>query len=1059
MPLEDIVDNSSSRKVGEILKKLLIRGQDGSKFSAVTAFFNLGGYRALRDGLREVKEFRLLLGKEQDREFVIGKRLREELEECLQKGEDMPPLIKEFKEFLERKNVHVRLYNNEFLHGKAYIVEGEPLLGSVGMVGSSNFTEGGLESNLELNAILKQRSAVEELKAWFEKFWNEAEDYKDELLKCLEPFVEEYTPYEVYMKILYEYFKEELEKEEEKEKEVEERGMPSVLALTDFQEDGYRIAMNILNKYEGVLIADSVGLGKTHLAIKILDEYAYKQRRKALLVCPAQLLKALWEPKLREAAIRVDMVSMEQVGRANFDPGEYADCEIIVVDESHNFRNNSTNRWRNLLRLLRIGKSKKVILLTATPVNNSIWDLFNQIRLITKDSNIFFAGIGITDLRELFREAERNEDIGELYEVLEAIAVRRSRRFIKENYPDAMIDGQRIHFPERELRTVSYSLEECYEGFYESICEEIDSLYLVPYNIDEYKKEITAGLDIKRLREHLRKRGVQEKLINELIEGLGRGRALVDIMKILYLKRLESSIKAFKESMIKQLEFQKAFLECLRRGKLLRADDYRKMLQSGVAEDSEDESSTIEEWLAGLPEVNIEEYNVQLVEKHVEEDMKKLGRILEKVEEVQERGDDKLKRLKLMLKEEIVGRKAVIFTYFKDTAEYIYESISKDNKLQGLLGNISIIHSGVESDRRTKIIQRFAPMANKIKVPEEQQINLLISTDVLSEGQNLQDAQIVINYDLHWNPIRMVQRAGRIDRIGSPYDKIVIYNFVPENELESLINLVERIRTKISYINKSVGLDASVLGETPSPQDINALKRIAEEDESILDELESISESSLDDLLRQQLQNFLKEMGEEKLRRMPWGIGTAKKAIGDIRGLFAAIYDTKNKRYHWLLYDEAWMKKSDKPLVAVKLSDIHPEDNRVEPDLAEVYATLDKMKQDLINRNRQIRHSLETLPSVQSRIIQWLKAIEHQYLHSDDPRISTIKSYLQERLPESHISKLRKLWNQVRKSPSEIIIDALHTFAKENPKTSVPTFLPEEISHADLKCLAWIQLK
>jgi hypothetical protein len=254
--LPDILDNSDGEKVSDVLMVFLNSEKPPSSFRAVTAYFNLGGFATLNQGLNRPDSVKILLGKEQEREFILGERLRTELEVALNRRET-PPLIMEFEGLLSQDKVEVKAYKKKFLHGKAYIIEGIPYIGGMGIVGSSNFTEAGLESNFELNAVLKQESAVRDLIEWFERFWNEAEDYKAELLELLKPFTAQYLPYEIYMKILYEYFKDRLEVEVSPKDE-----RPSPIVLADFQHDGYLIAKEIIETYGGVIIADSVGFGE-----------------------------------------------------------------------------------------------------------------------------------------------------------------------------------------------------------------------------------------------------------------------------------------------------------------------------------------------------------------------------------------------------------------------------------------------------------------------------------------------------------------------------------------------------------------------------------------------------------------------------------------------------------------------------------------------------------------------------------------------------------------------------------------------------------------------------
>ena len=213
----------------------------------------------------------------------------------------------------------------------------------------------------------------------------------------------------------------ELRHEAESNSVSPEDDIPSPIILSDFQRDGYLSAADILDRYGGVLLSDSVGLGKTYLALRILDDFAYRLRQKALIICPAQLKGLLWEPKLKDAAIRADIISRETVSR-DFPIANYADYDLIVVDESHNFRNSSTNCWKNLFSILIQGKPKKLVLLTATPVNNSVFDLYNQIRFITKDRDDYFSHAGVQSLWGHFLKAEVNNET--LYDILDEIAMR-----------------------------------------------------------------------------------------------------------------------------------------------------------------------------------------------------------------------------------------------------------------------------------------------------------------------------------------------------------------------------------------------------------------------------------------------------------------------------------------------------------------------------------------------------------------------------------------------------------------------------------------------------------
>jgi superfamily II DNA or RNA helicase/HKD family nuclease len=779
--LQDLVDNRrvTPWTLGEAIN-WLIQGSSNPSLSVATAYFNIQALRVLKDSLPKLKKLRILVGKEQEQTFVVTQKLYEEIQTRLSQGEDGIAELKQWQNFIAGANVEVRVYKKGFLHGKAYLVEGVPYFGAVGFVGSSNFTGAGLTANLELNAVLKQESAVKELRDWFETLWKESEDYKHELLDMLSKFTQTYSPYEIYIKVLYEAFRDRWGTEL-----AEDKGKPSPIALADFQHDGYLAAKDILENYGGVLIADSVGLGKTYLAMRLLDDYAYRERMPTLIICPAALRETLWEPLLRRYGIRADVISMEQFSRENFPIHEYREHKVIVVDESHNFRNPTTNRWENLFRLLSGDSEKKLILLTATPVNNTLFDLYHQLRFITRDQEDFFATANIPNMKAYFVRAETNRDT--LYEILEAIAVRRSRQFIKKNYPNAEIDGVPIKFPERELHSVRYSLEKSYGGgLYQRVANAIENLNLAPYQVDMFRKEVTeprkallSQLSLfddekeqESLKERLGRLGWDEKKIQNFLWNLGRQSAIAHIMRVLYLKRLESSVHALKISLQRQRDFQEKFLQALEAGRLLNSAAYRKWLQMESTDEMSEPSPDISKILDTLPKLNLDEYDIDLLKAKVREDIEVLDGLLTELERLTPEQDDKLQTLKKLLAGDLKGKKVVVFSYFKDTARYIYRQLREDKNFQEQANlpveKMSIVDSDISSEDRLDRIRRFAPKSNRADVPTEKEIQVLFSTDVLSEGQNLQDADTIINYDLHWNPIRMVQRIGRLDHRFAP---------------------------------------------------------------------------------------------------------------------------------------------------------------------------------------------------------------------------------------------------------------------------------------------------
>lgn len=1071
----DLVDNDEV-SLKSVLTTLL-RGEQVS-LSIVTAYFNLKAMEELNEVIENLTSLRLLLGTEQDQQFVADKRLFFELDEAQSLGEaGVEAAIKRWEAFLKQDKVQVRLFRKGFLHGKAYLVEGVPLLGTVGIVGSSNFTGAGLATNRELNAVLKQESAVQKLKEWWEACFTEAEDYKSSLLETLLPFTTDYSPYEIYIKVLYEAYKDRFAAD------GKPGVKPSPIFLTDFQRVGYMAAKDIIEHYRGVLIADSVGLGKTYIALRLLDDYAYHARETALVICPAQLRDTLWQPLLQSHAIPHRIESMEFLSQSDAPISEMAQYKVIVVDESHNFRNSATNRWENLFHILSHGDGdKKLILLTATPVNNSVFDFYHQVRLITRDAQGLFADAGIPNLLGYFRRAEENKEA--LYELLEAIAVRRSRQFIRRNYPHATIDGQPVRFPDRKLHRIDYSLQKSYSGLYDEVASAIANLFLAPYEVDTYRKEVT-GLRLSLLFDE---KGQQESLHGWLITSLhwdkrsaqdflmrlGRQTALAHIMRVLYLKRLESSVQALRISLNRQLGFQKAFLKALNAARLLDVHSYRRWLAQEGSDELLEEEVNLDALIASLPMLDANAYDLDALSIAVQADVQTLNELCGKLDQLTSAEDDKLRQLKHLLSSQLKGKKVVVFTYFRDTARYLHRHLGgnkewldqqatprEKQQIEEFLRQfghqqISVVDSGVKPDERRDRVFRFAPRTHKHNeiVGTERELDLLISTDVLSEGQNLQDAEVVINYDLHWNPVRMVQRVGRIDRIGSPHETLHLCNFFPEDALESLLGLMERLWQKLSAINRTVGLDASVLGETPNPMDFNALERIRKNDASVLDELSSDNELNIGEFLLQDLLDFLQMAGEERIQQIPLGKGIGKDGKGR-RGVFAAFHHPHTGRHHFLFYDLRASEGSPfvEGIEAIRLARSLPDEPSVPvPVSLNAYDIITTLRRHLLTRLNQVVHRLPHLLSPQNHVVNWLQSMP------PSQKRNALLGYFSRPLSNLALKDLRQLWRANRSLPADKLLALFTQFAGTHPQPSVPTPPASDQGEKDLELVGWIAL-
>lgn len=877
-----------------------IPGRDPrTNLDIATAFFGIEAYTILKDNLGGVKRFRLLLGKSPEikNDTTLGSALlgavKDEVEgfELTKEKQDN---VRELINFLNKNNVEVRIYDKDFLHGKAYIFD------QVIVIGSSNFTAPGLTYNTELNSVSMAAQAKYTREEWFEKFWKDSKDFKAELITLLENSrfgSHEYSPYDVYIKALYEMQKDDIKAEQALLELQRRNDLPETkVNLAEFQEDAVQRIFSRLKKYRAVMVADSVGLGKTWIAKRVIEEFGFYRRKRYLVICPAQLRDIMWRKELKDIILSECILSQEELASKDFIEKARKACgnhldeiELIVVDESHNLRNPLSNRWENLFTLINDyianhkGRKPYILFMTATPINNTIWDLYWQIMLLVSMDKNAFIKENIPDLFKFFKDIDKTGDSTQLNDLLNEMSIRRTRDYIIKNYPDAEINGKKIIFPDRKLENITYKLDDAYKGMYKEISSIISTKLKMPYyRILKYKKE--------------------EKLTQEEEWALNRMIALEGIFRTILLKRLESSLEAFRISINRHIRFLEKLKDYLKKGKLLSKETFNKffsqyimMSDDQIDDDFENLEENLKEYLI---EFNIKDYKEDELYKDIDNDIKLLkSDILAKVEKIKPTEDAKLIKLKDMFLKLHEKSQIVTFTYYADTLDYIYKNIisSKefaDMKIAKISGSEVRVHKGKDEFElsREKLVEEFT---NK-------KIDILMSTDVLSEGQNLQSAQILINYDLHWNPTRMIQRAGRIDRIGSAYKEIFVFNFFPEDELEELLNLVLILQNKIIDIDKTVGLDQTILGEKIHPKVFGIIRRIKEKDLSIFDELEADAFGG-GERFYQPLKDFLKKRAIQELEKIPYGIysGLQQKKM---RGIFF-YYKYGTDFHYWYIYD------------------------------------------------------------------------------------------------------------------------------------------------------------
>lgn len=899
MPTHDIIDNREEILLDHV--KALLRDSEKAKFAVGYLF--VSGLTPIIEEIKNLNEIKLVVGPYSSREtieqIVEAHKVIEQAKKTLEKRNLMTPsaktravieakkkvreslslmeqtdsseqLLKILKDLIANNKLKVRVYVKGRFHAKAYIFdypEGRHDRGSA-IVGSSNLSLGGLTDNTELNAILAGNANHAKLTDWFEnQIWNEAEDFREELMEELNISwaLNQPKPYDIYIKTLYNLLKDRLEEEEAREL-IWEREMPP---LTDFQMIAVKQALQILKDYNGVFIGDVVGTGKTYIGVALLKHFRLLGAR-PLVICPPTLLP-MWKDITEEYDINAKLLSSGELsqGTVNLQADKrFTDIDVVLIDESHYFRYSDTNRYSALQPYL---LGKKVILVTATPRNTSIWDIYHQIKLFHYEEETRIP-VEPMNLREFFKEAEVGNR--RIQDLLRHILIRRTRKHILDHYGEwdekgrkfIPIGGIAYYFPERELETWDYSIDKTYAGLYDEILAHIQNLSFAKYGLWDFVKP-------------------EFKDKKPYIELEKAGRNLRGLMKVLLFKRLESSVKAFYSTTDKLVRIHELFLKALEEGLLPVGEEAETLIYEA---ESDDEALILEQLDRMERRYDAQAFDMATLKENICNDVRELKELRDIVKDVTPIADDKLRRLKNELnKPELRETKVLIFTQYADTAEYLYENLASKKSS----ANIDIATS--REKNRFSAIRRFAPQSNHYTLkPGEKEIRILISTDILSEGINLQDASHVINYDIHWNPVRLIQRVGRLDRIKPTFDVVKAYNFLPERELEKKLHLLEKVRARIAEFHRTIGADVPFLekSEQINEEAMYAIYEKRAEKLSIFEEeIDPLSKdlfglSEAEELLRNLMKNDPTYF--EYIKNLPDGVRSAKASTEKVRFIF-----------------------------------------------------------------------------------------------------------------------------------------------------------------------------
>jgi superfamily II DNA/RNA helicase len=933
MPTHDIIDNRNQKLVDQI--KRILDSTEAAHFAV--GYFFLSGFTAIAERLTRIKELRLLIGNTSNRETIEqiaqGYRRLELIEdkieaqkypkrseekrmanetaanirssiELMDQTDEAETLVKNLVQMIEEKRLHVRVYTKGTLHAKVYIFDYGTVYDNKGralerqekgiaIVGSSNLTLSGITHNTELNVTIHGNDNHTELTHWFDELWNEAEEFNEILMREMKQSWAGsiVRPYDVYYKTLYALVKDRLEDTAPKDLIIEDEISKQ---LADFQKVAVNNAVQNIRDYGGAFVSDVVGLGKSFIGAAIIKRFEQVERARSLIICPAPLIE-MWDRynevyQLNARVLSMGMLKEDDDGdvKALLNDFRFQDRDFVLIDESHNLRNNNTQRYKVVEAFL--GAGKRCCFLTATPRNKSAWDIYHQLKLFHQDDKTDLP-IDPPNLKEYFQLVEKGTK--KLPELLSHILIRRTRNHILrfygfdskthqqvdpanfKEYLDGtrrayvIVGGKHRFFPKRELETIEYSIEDTYQGLYQDLRQ-----YMGKSRKRQLVKPPTNELSYARygLWNYVLKDKQKQEPYNTLQRA---GSNLRGLMRVLLFKRFESSVYAFQETIKKLLIVHERFLKALSQGFVPAGEEAQTLL-------SEDYNQAEEQYfMDALKQVSnkydLSDFDAKRLQQHIEHDIKLLKNILDLVEPITPDKDTKLQTLiKWLHKPNLKDKKRLIFTQYADTAKYLSDNLNPD----GQRDDIDVIYSG-NSKNKARLVGRFAPNANKeYKFKSgESELNTLIATDVLAEGLNLQDGDLIINYDLHWNPVKLIQRFGRIDRIGSEKDVIYGYNFLPELGIERNLGLKQKLKNRIQEIHDTIGEDAAILDLTERLNE-EAMYAIYEQQGKQLSLFDIEDEDNFLDLNEAEeiLRKLQKEdPGEfERIANLPHGIRTAK---------------------------------------------------------------------------------------------------------------------------------------------------------------------------------------
>jgi superfamily II DNA or RNA helicase/HKD family nuclease/ribosomal protein S17E len=850
---------------GNTLKKRLVKYLPATKgLDALVGYFYAQGFHVIKDEFSNVEKIRILVGMATEDSIVKSVsdgqvQLLDELSDnqlkdvavsqIVDRTDESRQTIKEFEsldaigEYVKTGKLEVRAYRKQQLHAKLYVLHTPEsgIINGAAITGSSNLTRNGLENNLEINVVLTDDNDYTRAKDIFDDLWKDSVDISELLVEKIknDTWLEPVDPAAIFYRAAFEYIGGSRAILEPDDDEV--GSSQTKFKKLKYQDDAARQAVDIIRKYNGVFLADVVGLGKTIMGSLVLRRMRnIGLRSTALVICAPGLIKEWqdWTSDIGGGSVRV--YSSGDLPKILHDirDGRLKENNVdtILIDESHNFKNAASDTYGVLQE---ITNKKKVALLSATPQTKSTWDIGNQLNLFA-DATDFMDVMEGKSIKVFFDEVDKlpttQEKAVKLDSLMRAIMIRRTRSEIIDFYQDD-ITSQGLTFPSAaDPEVILYELDTEREGLLSEVERLIGQLKLPRFQPKAFIQDEYLG----------------DKTLEDLSKG---GDQLKAINRILLFKRLESSVVAILKTLNRQRMVNRRFIEIADENGLLPFGiENIKMLKADI------------DWLIDSSDNNIDDIASDLNQNYkkakfkydelkcdIEDDNETLSELIELLSPITPDKDRKLQHLISQLSSTLVGQKVLVFSESKETAEYLHRELTKH-----LDEEVGLAHGQIKTSEYEALKNRFSPNSNSGLPSNKSELRVLVATDTFSEGVNLQDANHVINYDIPWNPIRIIQRVGRVNRVGSAHKIAYSYNYFPSDELDEHIGsskefaetLKMRVKRRIEEFQAIIGDDTKHLSPDEQPEPRKFFKIVTESTDNLDGEQAKYSFSELLALLR-----------------------------------------------------------------------------------------------------------------------------------------------------------------------------------------------------------------